>query len=80
MREQFNLQNFLAGKYERVEIRHGIKVDDLAYFPKSSPYKLAGTVDDGFNEIDTWTIDGFYKKNKEEAQHDLFGILKDEKG
>jgi len=78
MREQFNLQNFLAGKYERLEIRYGNKVEDLAYFPKAAPYQLAGTVDDGFNKIDTWTIDGFYRKTKEEAQHDLFGILKTE--
>lgn len=78
MREKFNLENLLAGKYERVETRSGKEVDDLAYLPKSAPYQLAGTVDDGFNKIDTWTIDGFYRKTKEEAQHDLFGILKTE--
>ena len=80
MREQFNLENFLAGKYERVETRSGRKVDDLAYFPKSKPYKVAGTIDDEDEGIDTWLANGFFHKFKKQTDHDLFGILKDEKG
>ena len=76
MREQFNLQNFLAGKYERFETRSGEEVDDLAYFPKSAPYQLAGTINDGYNSIDTWLADGFFHKIKQKTDRDLFGILK----
>lgn len=76
MKEQFNLENFLAGKYERVETRDGKKVDDLAYFPKAAPYyKLAGTIDDGVNGLDTWYENGLYSRNNE-SNLDLFGILK----
>lgn len=76
MREKFNFENFLAGKYERVETRDGKEVDDLAYLPKSAPYQIAGTINDGYNNIDTWLADGFFYKSKEKTDLDLFGILK----
>lgn len=75
MREKFNLENFLAGKYERVETKIGHEVFDLTYFPKAQTFKLAGIIDDDLYSIDTWTIKGNYDAGQE-TDFDLFGILK----
>lgn len=73
MREQFNLKNFLAGKYERFEASNRMKVTQLTYFPDGNPYVLAGVLKE---DLLTWNIDGYYYNNDEESNLDLFGILK----
>ena len=76
MREQFNLENFLAGKYERVETREGKEVLQLAYFSMASDYQLAGIIDDGWPSLENWTQGGLYYTSQNDSDHDLFGILK----
>lgn len=78
MREQFNLENFLAGKYERVENGIEIEVLDLTYLPSGTSYNLAGVVQgDREMELLYWTKEGYYHYNNPDSI-DLFGILKTE--
>ena len=73
MREQFNLENFLAGKYERFETRDGKEVKELEYLPNKNYFVLEGIV---VHEVrETWTKEGYYHYNNPDSI-DLFGILK----
>lgn len=78
MREQFNLENFLAGKYERFEIRSGEEVKDLTYFPSANTdgKSLVGVVCDPNFYLRGWDIYGNDSPFDIESDHDLFGILK----
>ena len=58
MREQFNLDNFLAGKYERFETRNGNEVKEIEYLPNKNYFVLEGIVVFGVRE--TWDKDGWY--------------------
>ena len=75
MREQFNLENFLAGKYERVETREGKVVNNLAYFPNYKITPLAGYIEGDLSETE-WSGNGAFLPNTNESDYDLFGILK----
>lgn len=78
MREQFNLDNFLAGKYERFELRNGEPVQDLTYFPRANKEGncLAGVPLYLSQYLKTWDICGNDNPFDIESEFDLFGILK----